>query len=117
MLEEEKSNDLVILDQFISHFSTNLNGLKLFLSIIRMSDIPYEFNLTSERLMCIYQVLVILINITYLNRKDIIENLLKNDLMNLLLKDLMGRIVQPDKIQIHFDRWCEVIESVINLLL
>ncbi|CAD8124879.1 unnamed protein product [Paramecium sonneborni] len=112
LLQQENQNDMVILNEFISHFSTNLEGLKLFLDIIRMSDISFELNLTSERLMCIQQVLVILINFSYLDRKDIIENLLKNDLMNILLKGLIGRIVQPDKVQIHFDKWCEIIESI-----
>ncbi|CAK68438.1 unnamed protein product (macronuclear) [Paramecium tetraurelia] len=115
LLEEENPNDLVVLNQFINHFSGNLNGLKLFLDILRMSDIPLEFNLPSERLMCINHVLVILINFTYLDRKDIVENLLQNGLMNLILKDLMDRMVQPDKVQSNFDRWCEIIESVINL--
>ncbi|CAD8210742.1 unnamed protein product [Paramecium pentaurelia] len=118
LLEEDNLNDQVVLNQFINHFSSaNMNGLKLFFDIIRMSDIPIEFNLTSDRLMCINHVLVILINITYLDRKDIVENLLQNDLINILLKDLIDRMVQPEKIQIHFDRWCEILESICLILI
>ncbi|CAK73203.1 unnamed protein product (macronuclear) [Paramecium tetraurelia] len=117
LLEEQNINDLPILNQFITHFSTNGNSLKLFFDIIRMSGIPLEINLTSDRLMCIIQVLVILINFTYLERKDIVENLLQNDLITLLLKDLMSRMVSPDKVQIHFDRWCEILESICLILI
>ncbi|CAD8119800.1 unnamed protein product [Paramecium sonneborni] len=117
LLQQGDQYDIVILDQFITHFTTNLNSLKIFLDIIQMNNIPYEFNLTLERLMCIQQVLVIFINFTYLDRKDIIENLLNNDLMNILLKGLIGRIVQSNKIQIHFDKWCEIIESICHILI
>ncbi|CAD8204253.1 unnamed protein product [Paramecium pentaurelia] len=117
LLEEQDLNDLFILNQFITHFSTNMNGLKLFFDIIQMNDIPLEFNLTSDRLMCINQVLVILINFTYLDRKDIIENLLQNDLINILLKNLLSRMIQTDKIQINFDRWCEILESICLILI
>ncbi|CAD8161582.1 unnamed protein product [Paramecium octaurelia] len=121
IIVRKQQADEVSMNQYINHFSINQETTQLFMQIMRMSDVSQESNIEEIRMLCINQVLVILVNITYVDAPQIINNLLNHDLQDILLNDILGRMNTKQKLAINYDVWQSIIDSLcqlfINLLL
>ncbi|CAD8169726.1 unnamed protein product [Paramecium octaurelia] len=121
ILLRKQQADNVFMTQYINHFGVNQETIQLFMQILLMSDIPQQSSIDEIKLLCINQVLVILVNITYMTAPQIINNLLNQDIQDILLNDILGRMNTKQKLEVNLEIWQSIIDSLcqlfINLLL
>ncbi|CAD8127683.1 unnamed protein product [Paramecium sonneborni] len=121
IIQRKQQADEVFMNQYINHFSINQESTQLFMQILRMPDVQQENKIEEIRMLCINQVLIILVNMTFVNAPQIVNNLLNYNILDILLNDILGRMNTKQKLANNFDVWQSIIDSLcqlfINLLL
>ncbi|CAK84208.1 unnamed protein product (macronuclear) [Paramecium tetraurelia] len=121
ILLRKQQADNIFMNQYINHFGVNQETIQLFMQILQMSDIPQLGSIDEITILCINQVLVILVNITYLTAPQIINNLLSQEIQDILLNDILGRMNTKKNLDENLEVWQSIIDSLcqlfINLLL
>ncbi|CAD8113764.1 unnamed protein product [Paramecium primaurelia] len=116
ILRKQQGDD-VFMNQYVNHFGLNQETLQLFMQILCMSDVSQESNIDEIRMHNINQVLIILVNITYLTAPQIINNLLNHDILDILLNDILGRMNTKQKLEKNFEVWQSIIDSLCQLFI
>ncbi|CAD8114258.1 unnamed protein product [Paramecium primaurelia] len=117
IIVKQQQGDEVMMNQYINHFSINQDATQLFMQILRMSDVQLDSNIEEIRVKCLNLVIIILINLTYGNTPQIINNLLNHNFLDIIFNDLLGRMNSKQKLAQNYDEWQLIIESLSQLLI